>query len=62
MKPRSGVLGKGTCKHTDAVPFGKPLTVPSPFDVQLPDTGVPGPRLRAGAPARAGRGANRARA
>ncbi|MGW6589834.1 hypothetical protein [Streptomyces globisporus] len=32
----------GTYKHTDAVPFGKPLTVPSPFDVQPATEEFPG--------------------
>ncbi|ALU95346.1 hypothetical protein WQO_19720 [Streptomyces globisporus C-1027] len=62
MKPRPGLLGKGTCKHTDAVPFGKPLTVPSPFDVQLPTQEFPGPACGRAPRTAAGRGANRARA
>lgn len=33
----------GTYKHTDAVPFGKPLAMPSPFDVQLMTGEFPGP-------------------
>ncbi|WP_329157896.1 Uma2 family endonuclease [Streptomyces anulatus] len=32
----------GTFKHTDAVPFGKPLALPSPFDVQLMTGEFPG--------------------
>ncbi|KOU00873.1 restriction endonuclease [Streptomyces sp. NRRL F-2295] len=34
--------GDGTYKHTDAVPFGKSLTLPSPFDVELPTGEFPG--------------------
>ncbi|MFJ8771292.1 Uma2 family endonuclease [Streptomyces microflavus] len=32
----------GTFKHTDAVPFGKPLALPAPFDVSLPTEEFPG--------------------
>ncbi|MEV7115621.1 Uma2 family endonuclease [Streptomyces anulatus] len=35
----------GTFKHTDAVPFGKPLALPSPFDVQLMTGEFPGPAV-----------------
>ncbi|MDX5575950.1 Uma2 family endonuclease [Streptomyces sp. ID01-9D] len=35
----------GTYKHTDAVPFGKPMVVPSPFDVRLPTDEFPGPAV-----------------
>ncbi|MFI7088789.1 Uma2 family endonuclease [Streptomyces anulatus] len=35
----------GTYKHTDAVPFGKPLALPSPFDVQLMTGEFPGPAV-----------------
>ncbi|OKJ78595.1 Uma2 family endonuclease [Streptomyces sp. CB02460] len=31
----------GTYKHSDAVPFGKPLALPAPFDVTLPTDGFP---------------------
>ncbi|MFJ1594535.1 Uma2 family endonuclease [Kitasatospora albolonga] len=32
----------GTFKHVDAVPFGKPLALPAPFDVSLPTDEFPG--------------------
>ncbi|MFF2535319.1 Uma2 family endonuclease [Streptomyces cyaneofuscatus] len=32
----------GTFKHTDAVPFGKPLALPAPFDVSIPTDEFPG--------------------
>jgi len=35
----------GTYKHSDAVPFGKPLTLPDPFDVTLLTADFPAPRL-----------------
>lgn len=35
----------GTYKHTDAVPFGKPLALPSPFDAQLMTGEFPGPAV-----------------
>ena len=31
----------GTYKHSDAVPFGKPLALPAPFDVTLATDGFP---------------------
>ncbi|MGW1815949.1 Uma2 family endonuclease [Streptomyces sp. NPDC002125] len=31
----------GTYKHSDAVPFGKPLQLPGPFDVTLPTAEFP---------------------
>lgn len=35
----------GTYTHTDAVPFGKPLTVPPPFDVRVMTGEFPGPAV-----------------
>ncbi|MFB8124317.1 Uma2 family endonuclease [Streptomyces bacillaris] len=32
----------GTYKRTEAVPFGKPLAVPAPFDVSIPTDEFPG--------------------